>query len=628
MGDRCFSGNGLKPSTSHDQNLDNQSTVVGNEFSTVLQKLLEKHTEVEQLKQENIQIKNALEKKQAVVKLLFKTIDKQRANINDFEEKVSNLEYDVFQLSLTACRKLNYAMANGVIHYERLKERILTLEKLEYYKGQWFADGVEFSFEHAKDFVVWVTNSFSANQLEWKLPKWIVFKNLEYLSLINSTICSQDYVKMVCDNTIKYLYLEDTTVYDDKIIPFDDIFNGEAPNVVKFSYTFKHGEIVPEISQKLANNRPFPNLRSVELKEIQEPFDLKKNSSISYCYLEFYGSDELYSQITRDGNELTPTLPQTKFTQSFANKTENDILSIIKAIADEALSNSESNGVEQSKKRKLSTMNGQSDDNFNKSKAENEKLKKIIENQNETIKKQALIISQLIEKSKSIVAVTDDGEDQKAEVISAIGDEMKSENGERNNVLPQNHGSAVGADTSNEAEITEKTLERITEATSWMQSEIIYLEQLYKNESKEKQRWKTMALNLLNEAKALKEENKETVNSIIYTLFNNQEQQPQLPTAVQQPNNFNVVTLDEIYDGFVLNCARLTSQTLLNVNKIAAAEKGCWNMCFNVNPLEYLNIAIGKLFKKSGFKLQLSEHNEVLEIDEILKELPNVKNFE
>uniref|UniRef100_A0A914QRT4 Uncharacterized protein n=1 Tax=Panagrolaimus davidi TaxID=227884 RepID=A0A914QRT4_9BILA len=244
MGDRSFSGNGSKPSTSHDQNLDNQSTIAGNEFSTVLQKLLEKHAEVEQLKQENIQIKNALKKKQAIVKSLIEIIDKRKVDIDDFEEKVSNLEYDVFQLSLTACRKLNYAMVNGVIHYERLKEKILTLEKLEYYKGQWFADGVEFSFEHGKDFEVWVTNSFSANQLEWKLPKRIIFKNLGSLSLINSTIYSQDYVKMVGDNTIKYLYLEDTTVYDDKIIPFDDIFNGEAPNVVKFSYTFKHGEIV------------------------------------------------------------------------------------------------------------------------------------------------------------------------------------------------------------------------------------------------------------------------------------------------------------------------------------------------------------------------------------------------
>uniref|UniRef100_A0A914QIW8 Uncharacterized protein n=1 Tax=Panagrolaimus davidi TaxID=227884 RepID=A0A914QIW8_9BILA len=74
MGDRCFSGNGSKPSTSHDQNLDNQSTIVGNEFSIVLQKLLEKHAEVEQLKQENIQMKSALEKKQAVIKSLFETV--------------------------------------------------------------------------------------------------------------------------------------------------------------------------------------------------------------------------------------------------------------------------------------------------------------------------------------------------------------------------------------------------------------------------------------------------------------------------------------------------------------------------------------------------------------------------
>uniref|UniRef100_A0A914QNW4 Uncharacterized protein n=1 Tax=Panagrolaimus davidi TaxID=227884 RepID=A0A914QNW4_9BILA len=223
---------------------------------------------------------------------------------------------------------------------------------------------------------------------------------------------------------------------------------------------------------------------------------------------------------------------------------ENDILSIIKAIAEEALSNSESNGVEQSKKRKFSTMNGKNDDNFNESKAEIEKLKKIIENQNETIKKQALVISQLNEKSRSVVSVADAGKDQKAKAISTIGDEIKSKhvarNGEKNKFSPQNHGSTVAAaaaDTSNEVKIIEKTLERITEAASWMQSEIIYLEQLYKNESKEKQRWKTMALNLLTEAKPLKEENKETVNSVIYTLYNNQKHQPQLP-AVQQSNNF------------------------------------------------------------------------------------------
>uniref|UniRef100_A0A914PXH3 LAGLIDADG homing endonuclease n=1 Tax=Panagrolaimus davidi TaxID=227884 RepID=A0A914PXH3_9BILA len=39
---------------------------------------------------------------------------------------------------------------------------------------------------------------------------------------------------------------------------------------------------------------------------------------------------------------------------------------------------------------------------------------------------------------------------------------------------------------------------------------------------------------------------------------------------------------------------------------MTAAEKDCWNIYFNLNPLEYLNIAIGKLFKKSEFKLQLS----------------------
>uniref|UniRef100_A0AC35EU15 Uncharacterized protein n=1 Tax=Panagrolaimus sp. PS1159 TaxID=55785 RepID=A0AC35EU15_9BILA len=277
MGDQFSSGNGSKPTTSDNQNLVNQSTIAGNEFSAVLQKLLEKHAEGEQLKQENTRIKNALEKKQAVVKSLLEIIDKQKVEIDDFEEKVSNLEEDIVQLSFTACRKLNYAMVNRVIHYERLKDKILTLEKLEYYEGKWFADGVELSFKTGKDFEVWVTNSFSANQMEWKLPKRVTFKNLESLSLINSSVCLRDYVKMVRDNTIKYLYLEDTTVYDDddKIIPFDDIFNGEAPNIVKFSYTFKHGEVVPEISQKLANNRPFPNLRSIELKEILEPFDLK-----------------------------------------------------------------------------------------------------------------------------------------------------------------------------------------------------------------------------------------------------------------------------------------------------------------------------------------------------------------
>uniref|UniRef100_A0AC35GQB7 Uncharacterized protein n=1 Tax=Panagrolaimus sp. PS1159 TaxID=55785 RepID=A0AC35GQB7_9BILA len=131
---------------------------------------------------------------------------------------------------------------------------------------------------------------------------------------------------------------------------------------------------------------------------------------------------------------------------------ENDILSIIKAIADEAISNSESNGVEQSKKLKISTMYGKINDNFNKLKAENEKLKKTIENQNETIKKQALIISQLIEKSRKIVPLADDGKTQKEKAISSSGDEMKSKHVvrgvERNKVLPQNHGTAAaGADT-------------------------------------------------------------------------------------------------------------------------------------------------------------------------------------
>uniref|UniRef100_A0AC35GQC6 Uncharacterized protein n=1 Tax=Panagrolaimus sp. PS1159 TaxID=55785 RepID=A0AC35GQC6_9BILA len=177
-------------------------------FHIVLQKLLEKHAEVEQLKQENTRIKNALEKKQAVVKSLFET------------------------LGFTAYRKLNSAMINGVIDYERLKEKILSLEKLEYYEGKWFADGVEFSFKGGKDFKVWVTNSFSANEMEWKLPKRVTFKNLESLSLINSSVYIRDYDKLVCDNTIKYLHLENTTVYNEKIIPFDDIFNDEAPNVV------------------------------------------------------------------------------------------------------------------------------------------------------------------------------------------------------------------------------------------------------------------------------------------------------------------------------------------------------------------------------------------------------------
>uniref|UniRef100_A0AC35FSJ9 Uncharacterized protein n=1 Tax=Panagrolaimus sp. PS1159 TaxID=55785 RepID=A0AC35FSJ9_9BILA len=313
MGDQFSSGNGSKPSTSHDQNL---STIAGNEFSTVLQKLLEKHVEVEQLQQENTQIKNTFENMQEVIESLFETIEKQKVNIDDLKEKVSDLKSDNFHLSQTVCRKLNYAMVNGVINYVRLKDKILTLEKLEYYEGEWFAEDVEFSFIDGKGFEVWVTNSFSADQLKWTLPKRISFKNLESLSLINSSIYFRDYVKMVCDNTIKYLHLENTTVYDDKSITFVDIFNGEA--LVKFSYIFKRGEIVPEIAQKLANNRTFPNLRSVKLRKIHEPFDLKvfgdflkKNPFISHCHLKFYGSEEFYSQIARDEKELFQTLPST-----------------------------------------------------------------------------------------------------------------------------------------------------------------------------------------------------------------------------------------------------------------------------------------------------------------------------
>uniref|UniRef100_A0A914Y5U0 Uncharacterized protein n=1 Tax=Panagrolaimus superbus TaxID=310955 RepID=A0A914Y5U0_9BILA len=262
---------------------------------------------------------------------------------------------------------------------------------------------------------------------------------------------------------------------------------------------------------------------------------------------------------------------------------ENDILSFIKAITNEVPSPTfiEANTHEDEplKKRKRSTF---SEYNYNhhvlnnaESMIEIKKLKNIIENQQKTIKEQALTIKQMSEQRPRRIQI--DG-------------------GDNGNV--QTGGSSV--------EHEQLKLEKSDQSSN----KVVQLQQKAKQEQQKG-----------DEAVDLSDQQIVSNDPIQDTVPNDQKQQ--IPVVEQHDANLQCLTLDEIYDGEALNCSLLTSNSHCALTDLQVS-----NQIIKFN--DFQKLVSSKTITNLCFKnvKVMGEFEEILEIDEILIELPLIERFE
>uniref|UniRef100_A0AC35FBS1 Uncharacterized protein n=1 Tax=Panagrolaimus sp. PS1159 TaxID=55785 RepID=A0AC35FBS1_9BILA len=167
---------------------------------------------------------------------------------------------------------LEDVIAYGKIDYIHLNGKIFMVNKLKNDNGKWIADETEISFKNSK-YHICVHKELVIKIIKLSdICDQIFYSNITKFCITDMKMTFDEYQEMVASCNIQYLIIRCITVKNKHgiVVDISDLLK-EIPNIEKFIYIFKEGEILP--IQKLIHLPLLSKLQQFTLSKVQKDFD-------------------------------------------------------------------------------------------------------------------------------------------------------------------------------------------------------------------------------------------------------------------------------------------------------------------------------------------------------------------